>query len=151
MSLTALVIDTSYLCELLKVPGRFNPAFSEAVKQRFSESVAAGHRLYVPFPVVFELANHIALVSDGSERKRQADRLAATVRSCIEDATPWIITPTAEEILYDLSGSVTCTPESWRCRESGSATPPSSKRAAGSRRSTTSPTTGSTSGPGTEH
>jgi hypothetical protein len=65
MSVTALVVDTSYLLELLKVPGRFDPAFSERVKQKFREAVAAGHRLYVPFPVIFELANHIALVRDG--------------------------------------------------------------------------------------
>ena len=103
MSTTALVIDTSYLLELLKVPGHFDPVFSDEVKQRFSQSVTAGHRLYVPFAIVFELANHIALVRDGGSRKRLADKLAATVRTCIENATPWIITPASEDILYDLS------------------------------------------------
>jgi hypothetical protein len=103
MSTTALVIDTSYLLELLKVPEHFDPSFSEEVKKRFSRSVAAGHRLYVPFTIVFELANHIALVRDGGARKRLANLLAATVRSCIEKATPWIITPASQDILYDLS------------------------------------------------
>ena len=103
MSTTALVIDTSYLLELLRVPGHFDPDFSGHVKQRFSQSVAANHRLYVPFAVVFELADHIAHVRDGSARKRLADFLAATVRSCIESATPWIITPASKDILYDLS------------------------------------------------
>jgi hypothetical protein len=103
MSVTALIVDTSYLLELLKVPDRFELAFSELVKQRFHEAINAGHRLYVPFPVVFELANHIALVRDGGARKRLADWLAKTVRSCIESATPWIITPASEDILYDLS------------------------------------------------
>ena len=103
MSVTALVVDTSYLLELLKVPDRFEPTVSAGVKQRFSAAIAADHRLYVPFAVVFELANHIALVRDGSARKRLADKLATTVRSCIENDTPWIITPASENILYDLS------------------------------------------------
>lgn len=103
MSTTALVIDTSYLLELLKVPRHSNPDFSRSVKQRFSQSVAADHRFYVPFAVVFELADHIAHERDGSARKRLADLLAATVRSCIAKATPWIITPASQDILYDLS------------------------------------------------
>jgi hypothetical protein len=103
MSTTALVIDTSYLLELLKVPGHFDPDFAGHVKERFSQSVEANHRLYVPFAVVFELGDHIAQIRDGSVRKRLADFLAATVRSCIDSATPWIITPASKDILYDLS------------------------------------------------
>jgi predicted nucleic acid-binding protein len=103
MSTTALLIDTSYLVELFKVPGLFEPDFAERVKKRFSAAVHAGHRLYVPFPVVFEVANHIAGVRDGGARKKLADLLANTVRSCVESANPWIITPASEDILYDLS------------------------------------------------
>lgn len=103
MSVTALVIDTSYLLELYHVPDLSDPAFARRVKQRFGEAVKAGHRLYVPFPVVFEVANHIAHVRDGGARKKLADLLADTVRSSVEEATPWIITPAAEDILYDLS------------------------------------------------
>jgi predicted nucleic acid-binding protein len=103
MSVTALVVDTSYLLELFKVPRHFDPLFSERVKQRFGRAIASGHRLYVPFPVVFEVANHIAGVGDGGARKRLADLLASTVQSCISTASPWIITPASEDILYDLS------------------------------------------------
>jgi predicted nucleic acid-binding protein len=103
MSTTALLIDTSYLVELFKVPGKFKPDFAERVRKRFGEAVNAGHRLYVPFPVVFEVANHIAGVRDGGSRKRLANLLANTVRSCVESANPWIITPASEDILYDLS------------------------------------------------
>jgi predicted nucleic acid-binding protein len=103
MSVTALVIDTSYLLELLKVPDRFEPSFAEHVKERLRDAIASKHRLYVPFAVVFELANHIAHVRDGGSRKRLADFLANTVRSSIETANPWIITPASEEILQDLS------------------------------------------------
>ena len=103
MSTTALVVDTSYLVELFKVPKLFDPSFADRVKQRFAEVINAGHRLYVPFPVVFEVANHIAGVPDGGSRKRLADLLASTVRSCVETANPWIITPASEDILYDLS------------------------------------------------
>jgi predicted nucleic acid-binding protein len=103
MSMTALLVDTSYLLELLKVPDRFDPEFAQRVKARFSGAVKAGHRLYVPFPVVFEVANHIAGVRDGGSRKRLAELLAKTVRSSVEFANPWIITPASEDILYDLS------------------------------------------------
>lgn len=103
MSTTALLVDTSYLLELFKVPDRFDPEFAERVKKRFRVAVNAGHRLYVPFPIVFEVANHIAGVRDGSSRKTLADLLAKTVRSCVESANPWIITPASEDILYDLS------------------------------------------------
>jgi predicted nucleic acid-binding protein len=103
MSITALLVDTSYLLELFKVPDRFEPAFAERVKQRFRAAMDAKYRLYVPFPVVFEVANHIAGVRDGGSRKRLADLLANTVRNCVESANPWIITPASEDILYDLS------------------------------------------------
>ncbi|PTL79728.1 hypothetical protein [Vitiosangium sp. GDMCC 1.1324] len=103
MSTTALLVDTSYLLELFKVPDRFDPDFAERVKKRFGVAVKAGHRLYVPFPVVFEVANHIAGVRDGGSRKKLAELLANTVRSCVESANPWIITPASEDILYDLS------------------------------------------------
>jgi predicted nucleic acid-binding protein len=104
MSTTALVVDTSYLVELFKVPKLFDPVFAERVKQRFGDAIKAGHRLYVPFPVVFEVANHIAGVPDGGSRKKLADLLANTVRSCVDSGNPWIITPaSSEDILYDLS------------------------------------------------
>jgi len=103
MSVTALVIDTSYLNELFKVPGKFNPTRAEQVKRRFRDAISAGHRLYVPFAAVFELANHIAHVRDGDSRKKLADKLADTVRSSVEISNPWVITPDAKNILYDLS------------------------------------------------
>jgi hypothetical protein len=103
MKMTALVVDTSYLLELFKVPGRFEPTFSDLVKQRFREAVVAGHRLFVPFATIFEVANHIALVRDGGARKKLAYLLASTVRQCVETGNPWVITPASEDILYDLS------------------------------------------------
>lgn len=39
----------------------------------------------------------------GRAGRRLADLLANTVRSCVETANPWIITPASEDILYDLS------------------------------------------------
>ena len=104
MSMTALLVDTSYLLELLKVPDRFDPEFAQRVKARFSGAVKAGHLLYVPFPIVFEVANHIAGVPDGGSRKKLADLLADTVRRCVDSGNPWLITPaSSRDILYDLS------------------------------------------------
>lgn len=103
MSVTALVVDTSYLLELLKVPDYFDPLFSEQVKRRFKDAAEAGHRLFVPFAVVFEVANHIADGRHDARRKELAEMLAKTVRQSVETATPWIITPAGEDILLHLS------------------------------------------------
>jgi len=103
MSVTALVIDTSYLTELFRVPDKFDPARAGQVKERFREAISVGHRLYVPFAVVFELANHIAHARDGGSRKQLAEKLASTVRISVETSNPWVIIPDAKHILYDLS------------------------------------------------
>lgn len=104
MSVTALVVDTSYLLELFKVPDYFDPLFSDKVKQRFKKAAGkASYRFYVPFAVVFEVANHIADGRNDARRKELADQLARTVRQSIDNATPWIITPSAENILLHVS------------------------------------------------
>jgi predicted nucleic acid-binding protein len=104
MSTTVLVVDTSYLLEVLKVPKLFDPSFAERVKQRFGKAIKGGHRLFVPFPVVFEVANHIAGVRDDGLRKGLAKNLAKTIRSSVQNSSPWIITPAAPgDVLFRLS------------------------------------------------
>jgi len=103
VSVTALVVDTSYLVELFKVPGKFSPDFAERVKERFGKAIQAGHRLYVPVAVIFEVANHIAHVRHSGDRKKLANLLADTVRSSVETGTPWTITPAPEDVLANLT------------------------------------------------
>ena len=93
VTLAVLVIDTSYLLELYRVPDFFDADCADEIKTRFFEAISRRSRLYVPFPVVFEVANHIVDVRDGTIRRRLAERFAADVRSSVESEAPWIIIP----------------------------------------------------------
>ncbi|HZF52620.1 MAG TPA: hypothetical protein VE093_28390 [Polyangiaceae bacterium] len=88
-----LVIDTSYLLELFQVPDCFSPKRSHAIKARLAKEIKIGARLFVPLPVVFELANHIAHVRSGAERKRLAGLLLSSVEGSIRGEGPWILIP----------------------------------------------------------
>ncbi len=92
MSIAVYVIDTSYLLELFKVP-----TFSESISileitNRFENAIRTKSRLYVPLPCIFEFADHIADVKNGSVRNRIAGSFYKTVKNSVENGKPWIIT-----------------------------------------------------------
>jgi len=93
MSTCIIVIDTSYLLELFAVPEFCDEISVAEVKRRFKGAVQQKAIMYVPLPCLFELANHIADVRDGTRRKSLADSLVSTVESCASDGAPWLITP----------------------------------------------------------
>ena len=87
------VIDTSYLCELFAVPHYSTEGSISEVRKRFAVAVEAGTRLYVSLPAIFELAGHIADVSDGGLRRKLAEELRDTVVSSISEGQPWNLLP----------------------------------------------------------
>lgn len=87
------VIDTSYLCELFEIPHYSTKQDSVEVKRRFKEAIKAGRRLYVSLPAIFELAGHIADVSDGRLRRKLSEKLRDTVISSIREGNPWTLLP----------------------------------------------------------
>lgn len=89
----AFVIDTGYLVEFFEVPGHSNAEARQEVLARLRAAIRVGHRLYVPLSCLFELGNHIAQVDDGTARRAIAHTVRRTVRTSVEDGTPWIITP----------------------------------------------------------
>lgn len=97
VGLTVLVIDTSYLLELYKVPDYFDPTAHLAVKDRFARALAGPSRFYVPFPAVFEVANHIVDGREGSARAALAQRFVADILTSYEQAKPFIVTPAVDE------------------------------------------------------
>jgi len=100
----AYVLDTSYLLEIYQVPGHSDTAYFRAIKKRLRRAIKADARLYVPFPVIFELANHIAHVADGRQRISLAKRLSSDIRRSAEEEVPWIIAPgLAKTVLLQLS------------------------------------------------
>lgn len=89
-----LVLDTCYLMELYEVPHNHDPDFVRRVKARFKEAIIADARFYVPFPVLFEWANHIAHLNDGGSRHTHADALYQKVAAVVgisAGAPPWKI------------------------------------------------------------
>ncbi len=90
------VIDTSYLLELFAVPDASDPSAVEEVRRRYRDAVAGDARLFVPLPCLFELANHIVDVRDGSVSHRLANHLTKQVRASIEDDGEWTLVPLRE-------------------------------------------------------
>ncbi len=103
MNTVVFFIDTSYLLELFRVPGCFDEAAVKEIRKRYTKAIKDKSRFFVPLPCIFELGNHIADVTKESSRNQLKEKLSQTVRSCIENKTPWIITPSIKiESLPDL-------------------------------------------------
>ena len=102
MNIAVFIIDTSYLLEMFSVPGHSTNSSVIEIKKRLKNAIAQSSRLYVPLPCLFELANHIAHITDGRVRKRLAKKLYTTIKSSVEDRMPWNITPSngLEELPY---------------------------------------------------
>jgi hypothetical protein len=83
LMITYIVVDTSYLVELFEVPGYFNESDATKIKAKFKNAIKQGNRLYLPIPVLFELANHIAHVVDGTKRRELVTRFSETVKQGI--------------------------------------------------------------------
>lgn len=96
------VIDTSYLLELFAVPGHSTLERTEAVRRKFGEAASANARLFVPTPCVFEVAKHVAGVSNGNARKRLARKLRESVHSSINEGIPWVTLSTEHDELPQL-------------------------------------------------
>jgi predicted nucleic acid-binding protein len=88
--ITYIVIDTGYLLELFRVPKRFNESDAKEIKRRFSDAETQHHNLYIPVPVLFELANHIAHVDNGYERLELANKFSKTVQQGIDPKETFI-------------------------------------------------------------
>jgi len=90
------VIDTSYLCELFAVPHYSTEGAISEVRKRFAVAIEARTRLYVSLPAIFELAGHIADVSDGGLRRKLSERLRDAVVSSISEGQPWNLLPSID-------------------------------------------------------
>ena len=84
--LTFIVVDTSYWLELFKIPKHYKEARYLAIKKRFAEAAKNQSLLYIPIPVLFELANHIAHVDNGAVRRGFSQRFSETVKRGISNA-----------------------------------------------------------------
>ena len=94
---TVLVIDTSYLLELYRVPGYFNNRTHKAIKAKFATAIEQKSLRYVPFPVILDVANHIVDGRDDGPRKQLADLFVGHVLQSFDSAQPFVITPALDE------------------------------------------------------
>lgn len=85
------VVDTSYLLELYRVDGCCHGDAYSFVANKFRDNIDTG-RFFVPVPVLFELANHIADIHDVQRRRCLAEKLRDNIQSSLSEQTPWVIT-----------------------------------------------------------
>jgi len=90
------VIDTGYLLEFFRVPRHSKDDHVREVRKRHQDAIENKDRLYVPLACIFELANHIAHIDDGSTRRKIALSFSDHVRESIDSDAPWNIVPFEE-------------------------------------------------------
>lgn len=101
------VVDTGYLVEIFRVDKLYTEESYQRIKAKFSEAIERGDRLYVPLPVLFEVANHIAGVANGTRRRELVNKFLADVSSSVKDTQPWTITPPGDpQSIEELMGAL---------------------------------------------
>ncbi|WP_420637060.1 hypothetical protein [Candidatus Palauibacter sp.] len=91
---TVLVLDTSYLCELYRVPGFHRSELPAQIEERIR--MRGEDRFYVPLGCLYELCDHIGDVADGGRRHEIAGQIVSDVETSLEDGLPWLIIPAAD-------------------------------------------------------
>lgn len=96
---TSIIIDTSWLLEVYRVPGHFQDSRTDIARQEVSSAVERNERLWVTVPVLFEVANHISHVSQGHSRRELSRRFVEDIRGSFEREVPWIVSSVETGIL----------------------------------------------------
>jgi len=89
--MTVCIVDTTILCNVLRVPGR-DQNYQKALAE-LEEFISRGHQLLLPVTAFLEAGNHIAQASDGRLRRAAAERFVSQVMKAIEGYAPWTPTP----------------------------------------------------------
>lgn len=77
------VVDTSYLVEYYKVDGHYKDYSHQQIWQRFNIAITNKNTIYIPVPVIFELANHIAHVKNGDNRQHLAQQFVCDIQNSL--------------------------------------------------------------------
>ena len=95
-----VILDTSWLLELYRVPGYFEDSRTLPVRTETATLINAHYELFVTVPVLFEVASHINHVRDGRLRRSLGERLLGDITSSIGRDSPWTIATVGQEILF---------------------------------------------------
>jgi predicted nucleic acid-binding protein len=85
-----IVVDTSYLLDLFRIPGHSDPRRSEIAARRLDAAIVRRARLFLPVPVLFEVGNFVAQIADREVLDLQARRLL-TLFDLAAKGLPWIV------------------------------------------------------------
>ncbi|WP_420632651.1 hypothetical protein [Candidatus Palauibacter sp.] len=96
---TVFVLDTSYLCEFYRLPGRHRNEFSAKIGQRMREQPTG--RFVLPLGCRYQLCDHIGDISDGHKRRDLANAVVSDTKASLDDGLPWLIVPVAD-VKYEL-------------------------------------------------
>ena len=94
-----VIVDTSWLLELYRVPGFYQETRTEGVVKATVDSVNDGGELFVTVPVLFEVANHITHVRNGTRRRDLSAKFRNDIKSSFDRESPWTIITSGEDIL----------------------------------------------------
>ena len=92
------IVDTSIFCNVLDIP-HMNDERDQVMKE-LTQYLNTETTLLLPMAAVYETGNHIAHLSNGSQRRKVALRFVEQVRMAITGAVPWqtMQAPTMEEV-----------------------------------------------------
>ncbi len=82
-------VDTSILCDLLKVPGKCQR--HEEVRGELQSRIESGVQLVLPIASIIETGNHIAQAHDGRGRRVSATAFVQLLRLTAAGGAPWVL------------------------------------------------------------
>lgn len=82
-------VDTSVLCDLLKVPGKCQR--HEEVREELSTLHDRGVALVLPIATIIETGNHIARAPEGTGRRASAEAFVGVLRLTATGEAPWVL------------------------------------------------------------
>jgi hypothetical protein len=85
------IVDTSVLCNLLRVPNLEQEA--ERAAQEFRDAIRVRDALLLPIAVIYETGNHIAQNGDGRKRRAVAGAFTQMVELAFSGKIPFTPTP----------------------------------------------------------
>ena len=88
MGRPVVFVDTSVLCNLLRVPGKDSDhqrITTDLLKKRQSSD------LVLPVTAIIETGNHIAQLANGHSRRTCAEKFAGVLQMVISGAAPWVL------------------------------------------------------------
>lgn len=91
MAGTIRIIDTSVLCNILRVPKKDQDG--ERAADEFREALRENEVLLLPVAVIYETGNHIAQSGDGRVRRQVARAFVDLVQKAFSGELPFTPTP----------------------------------------------------------